>query len=689
MRLENIKLMANRLVNETSPYLLQHATNPVDWYAWGTEALSRAKTTDKPILLSIGYSACHWCHVMEKESFEDQNIAELMNEHFVNIKVDREERPDLDSIYMTAIQLMTGHGGWPMTVFLTPNCEPFYGGTYFPPTDRQGLIGFPRLLKSIAETYNERRDDVSKVTKHLMSRLETMSSTIRSDSTLTQDIITKAYENLVPNFDAQHGGFGQQPKFPQPMIYEFILRHFARTETSLDLEIIELTLDRMAEGGIYDQLGGGFHRYSTDQHWIVPHFEKMLYDNALLVSLYLHGYQITKNPAYRRIVEETLEYVTREMTDDCGGFYSSQDADSEGVEGKYFVWEKDEILDVLGNDDGEIINDYYGITRKGNFEGSNILRVEKDEFKVRKKFNLSKQDFDAILRRSKIKLLEYRSDRIPPSRDSKILTSWNALMLRAFANASSILERSEYREIAKLNARFLLDNLRRNGRLLRTYKNGQSKLGGYLEDYAFLIDGLLALHEVTFETEWLEESISLADQMVDLFWDDNSNQLYDTGKDQENLIIRPCELTDNAIPCGSSVAAEVLLRLSIITNNAEYKHKAITLLSAAQGMMSSFPASTGQWLNVLDAYLNGTKEIVLAGNPLANDTQKLLSALYENYIPSYVLVGIKEPKESILNLPITENREQINAVATAFVCENYVCQMPTTDATQFSIELQN
>lgn len=689
MRLANIKLMANRLVNETSPYLLQHATNPVDWYAWGTEALSRAKTTDKPILLSIGYSACHWCHVMEKESFEDPHIAELMNEHFVNIKVDREERPDLDSIYMTAIQLMTGHGGWPMTVFLTPNCEPFYGGTYFPPTDRQGLIGFPRLLKSIAETYNERRDDVSKVTKHLMSRLETMSSTIRSDNTLTQDIIIKAYENLVPNFDAQHGGFGQQPKFPQPMIYEFVLRHFVRTETSLDLEIIELTLDRMAEGGIYDQLGGGFHRYSTDQYWIVPHFEKMLYDNALLVSLYLHGYQVTKNPDYRRIVEETLDYVTREMTDDCGGFYSSQDADSEGVEGKYFVWKKDEILDVLGSDDGEIINDYYGITRKGNFEGSNILRVEQDEFKVRKKFNLSKQDFDAILRRSKIKLLEYRSDRIPPSRDSKILTSWNALMLRAFANASSILERSEYREIAKVNARFLLDNLRQNGRLLRTYKNGQSKLGGYLEDYAFLIDGLLALHEVTFEAEWLEESISLADQMVDLFWDDDSNQFYDTGKDQENLIIRPCELTDNAIPCGSSVAAEVLLRLSIITNNAEYKNKAIALLSAAQGMMSSFPASTGQWLNVLDAYLNGTKEIVLAGNPLANDTQKLLAALYENYIPSYVLVGIKEPKESMLNLPITENREQVNAVATAFVCENYVCQMPITDATQFSIELQH
>ncbi|MCH7787641.1 MAG: thioredoxin domain-containing protein, partial [Chloroflexi bacterium] len=591
--------MPNRLINETSPYLLQHANNPVDWYPWGQEALDRAKAEDKPILLSVGYSACHWCHVMERESFEDPQTAKMMNDNFVSIKVDREERPDIDSIYMTAVQALAGQGGWPMTVFLTPDGKPFYGGTYFPPEDRQGMPGFRTVLQAMASAYQDKRDEVIKATDQLVQHMRQVSQSARSLDPLTTDVMYQAYRSIAGQFDDINGGMGVQPKFPQPMTYEFLLRTYLRSQDAQAFEIVELTLDRMAFGGIYDQIGGGFHRYSTDALWLVPHFEKMLYDNALLVKLYLHAYQVTGKPLYRRIVEETLDYVVREMTDPSGGFYSAQDADSEGVEGKFFVWTPEQIIDVLGDEDAAPFMRYYGVTQNGNFEGSNILHVDADPAAVAREAGITEEALDDLLSRSKARLLEARGKRIHPQRDDKILTAWNGLMLRAFAEASGVLGRPDYAEAAIRNANFLLESLRPEGRLLRTYKagngqgTGQAKLNGYLEDYAFLIDGLIVLHEVTFDERWLREAISLGKDMVNLFWDEALGQFYDTGHDHEELIVRPRDTADNAIPSGSSMATDVLLRLAVITGESDYHQKAVTALRSVRELMSRYPTGAG------------------------------------------------------------------------------------------------
>ena len=671
--------MPNRLINETSPYLLQHANNPVDWFAWGPEALERAEAEDKPILLSVGYSACHWCHVMERESFENPQIADIMNENFISIKVDREERPDIDSIYMKAVQAMTGQGGWPMTVFLTPDGKPFFGGTYFPPEDRQGLAGFPRVLQALAQTYQEKRGDVVKATDQLMQRMRQMSASVPSTDPLTQDIMFQAHTGIAREFDDRYGGVGMQPKFPQPMTYEFLLCYYLRSENSQALEMVELTLDRMAEGGIYDQLGGGFHRYSTDTFWLVPHFEKMLYDNALLAKLYLHAYQVTEKPLYRRIVEETLDYVLREMTDPSGGFYSAQDADSEGMEGKFFIWRPEEIIKVLGKDDGEIFNRYYGVTLKGNFEGRSILHAADDAEKVAKKVGLTAAEIEALLQRSGAKLLKVRDSRVHPGRDDKILLSWNGLMLRAFAEAAAVLQRSDYAAVAEKNAAFLLDNLREDGRLLRTYKSGQAKLNAYLEDYAFLIDGLIALHEVTFEPRWLQEAVGLGNAMVDLFWDETSGQFYDTGRDHEELIIRPRDFSDNAIPSGSSMAADVLLRLAVIAGELEHRRLAVTALRSMRELMARFPTGAGHWLSALDFYLSTAKEVVIVGDRDESDTQDLLSEVYRHHLPNRVLVGLKDGDEPLASVPLLKNRIKIEGRPTAYVCQNYICQLPVTD----------
>ena len=671
--------MPNRLINETSPYLLQHANNPVDWFAWGPEALERAEAEDKPILLSVGYSACHWCHVMERESFENPQIADIMNEYFISIKVDREERPDIDSIYMKAVQAMTGQGGWPMTVFLTPDGKPFFGGTYFPPEDRQGLAGFPRVLQALAQTYQEKRGDVVKATDQLMQRMRQMSASVPSTDPLTQDIMFQAHTAIAREFDDRYGGVGMQPKFPQPMSYEFLLRYYLRSENSQALEMVELTLDRMAEGGIYDQLGGGFHRYSTDTFWLIPHFEKMLYDNALLAKLYLHAYQVTEKPLYRRIVEETLDYVLREMTDPSGGFYSAQDADSEGMEGKFFIWRPEEIIKFLGKDDGEIFNRYYGVTLKGNFEGRSILHVADDAKKVAKKVGLTAAEIDALLQRSRAKLLKVRDSRVHPGRDDKVLLSWNGLMLRAFAEAAAVLQRSDYAAVAEKNAAFLLDNLREDGRLLRTYKDGQAKLNAYLEDYAFLIDGLIALHEVTFEPRWLQEAVDLGNAMVDLFWDETSGQFYDTGRDHEELIIRPRDFSDNAIPSGSSMAADVLLRLAVIGGEPEHQRRAVTALRSMRELMTRFPTGAGHWLSALDFYLSTVKEVVIVGGHNEPDTQALLSEVYRHYLPNRVIVGLRDGDEPLASVPLLKNRIKIEGRPTAYVCQNYICQLPVTD----------
>ncbi len=670
--------MPNRLVHETSPYLLQHANNPVDWYPWGEEAFEEARSRDKPVLLSVGYSACHWCHVMERESFEHFEIARTMNDNFVCVKVDREERPDVDAIYMTAVQAMTGQGGWPMTVFLTPDGKPFYGGTYFPPRDRGPMPGFPRVLEAISRYYSEHRGEVDATSARLIEQIERYQFAGRGVEPLTPDLLQRAYSGIRAEFDHVNGGTGSQPKFPQPMVYEFLLRHHVRTGSPDALEMVELTLDKMARGGIYDQLGGGFHRYSTDAIWLVPHFEKMLYDNALLVKLYLHTYQVTRKPLYRKVIEQTLEYVMREMTGGEGGFYSAQDADSEGVEGKFFVWRPDEIKSVLGEDDGELVNLHFGVTQHGNFEGRSILFVDGERSAALEKSQLSEEEFDALLERCRGRLLEHRERRIKPERDDKVLTAWNGLMLRAFAEAASILEESEYASVARKNADFLLTRLLEDGRLKRSFKDGDARLNAYLEDYAFLIDGLLALHEATFESRWLEAAIELGRTMIDLFWDEDEGRMYDTSRDHEKLIVRPRDVSDNAVPSGGSMAVDVLLRLAIITGDRDMERVGATALRSVRELMLMAPLGAGQWLCALDMYLSEPREIAIVarrGEPAAD---ALAAEVFRHYIPNRVMVGAADPAEAVES-PLLESREAVDSAPTAYVCRNYVCQLPVTE----------
>ena len=676
--------MPNRLINETSPYLLQHANNPVDWYPWGEEALERARSEDKPILLSIGYSACHWCHVMERESFEDEIIAGMMNENFVSIKVDREERPDLDQVYMQAVQMLTGSGGWPMTVFLTPEGQPFYGGTYFPPTDRQGMPGFPRLLTSIAEAYKTNKGEVDRVTQQLTTQMTQSNQIPKGTSILTVDILHQAYSTLATNFDYQNGGFGNAPKFPQPMGPEFLLRYYHHGYNPRALELVEITLEKMAYGGIYDQIGGGFHRYSTDAYWLVPHFEKMLYDNALLARLYLHTHLITGKPLYRRIVEETLDYVLREMTDSSGGFYSAQDADSEGVEGKFFVWTPDEIRAVLGDADSEVFSSYYGVTPNGNFEGENILNIRQDPEAFAEAHDLTQEQLDEIISRSSKALLDVREQRIHPMRDDKVLASWNGLMLRSFAEAAAALGRADYLEAAVKNAGFLVGTMKSQGRLLRTYRDGQAKLLGYLEDYSFVVDGLLALYEATFDIRWLDEAVTLSDSMIELFWDEGIGGFYDTGSDHETLVVRPRDVFDNAQPCGGSVASGALLKLAVFTGNSDYNAKASVPLRSLHQAMSQSPGGTGHWLNALDFYVSPPKEIAVIGPRNDPATQALLDTVFSRFLPNKVVMGTETPRsageiEGTPDFPLLQDRIMVGGLPSAYVCENYTCQLPVTD----------
>ena len=682
--------MANRLIDETSPYLLQHAHNPVDWYAWGQEALEKAKEQDKPILLSIGYSACHWCHVMERESFENEATAMLMNQNFINIKVDREERPDLDSIYMQAVQALTGQGGWPMTVFLTPNGEPFYGGTYFPPDDRGGMPGFPRVLMSIAEAYKSQRVEVTKATTQLVAHLQQQSNLRSNTIALDPQILDEAFSQLQPSFDEQNGGFGGAPKFPQPMIYDFLLHYHYQKKDPKSLHMIELSLEKMAQGGIYDQVGGGFHRYSTDNHWLVPHFEKMLYDNALLSRLYLHAYQSTGSPFHKRIVEETLDYVLREMTDETGSFYSSQDADSEGEEGKFFVWTPQEIEELLGTNDGCLFNSYYNVTAQGNFEGKNILHVPIGIATVASELDVPLERLEEVIQRGKHILLDVRSRRIAPARDDKILTSWNGLMLRSFAEAAAVFQRQDYRQAAIANATSITNNLQENGRVLRTYKDGRAKLKGYLEDYSFLIDGLLSVYELTFDPHWLKEANRLSDDMVQLFWEDVEGTFYDTGQDHESLLIRPRELFDNATPCGTSVAVEVLLRIGLLMGNEEHLRKASQCLVSMGTISSQYPTGMGRWLAALDFHLSKPKEIAIVGIREDKATKALLDVIHNRYIPNKV-VALMEEDDPTGNqeLPLLRFRTRIREQSAAYICENYVCQLPVTDPKHLAHQLDS
>jgi uncharacterized protein len=659
-------MASNRLARETSPYLLQHAHNPVDWYPWGEEALARARAEDKPILLSVGYSACHWCHVMEHESFENPDIAAVMNRHFVNVKVDREERPDVDHIYMQAVQSLTGRGGWPMTVFLAPDGTPFYGGTYFPPTDRHGLPGFPRLLEGIAEAWRNRRGEVIEAGRRISEHLGQSERLRGSVQLLTDDVLFAAFQSLSGQFDDAQGGLGGAPKFPQPMIWDFVLRMWTRTGNPRARQMVTTTLTRMARGGMYDQLGGGFARYSVDEHWLVPHFEKMLYDNAQLASLYLAGWLAFADPEYRRITEETLDYILREMTDPAGGFYSAQDADSEGHEGKFFVWTEEEIRSLLPPPDAEAALRYWGVDRGPNFEGKNILFVAEEP---------APEQIAAARRQ----LFDARERRVHPGRDDKVLASWNGLACRAFAEAGRALGRADYVAAAVRNANFVLTAMRSGGRLQRTWKGGEAKLNGYLEDHAMVALALVAVYEATFERRWLDEARALADVMLALFWDDAIEGFYDTGKDHEALIVRPRNLYDNAVPCGSSVAIEALLRLALLLGEPRYEDNAVKALRPMADLMSRYGAGFGRFLGALDFHLGPVVEVALIAAPQGG-WSPLAEEVFGRYLPNRAVVGAVEgDRKTAAGIPLLEGRGTLDGRVTGYVCRNYACQLPTTE----------
>jgi uncharacterized protein YyaL (SSP411 family) len=683
-----VELMANRLADETSPYLLQHKDNPVDWYPWGEEALAKAREEDKPILLSVGYSACHWCHVMERESFEDEATARIMNEHFVNIKVDREERPDIDSIYMSAVQALTRGGGWPMTVFLTPDGAPFYGGTYFPPVPKGGLPAFQQVLLSLADAYTTRRDEVLRSAESVREYLQTTTGAVLPKTAVGTELLDRAAGSLMSELDRRFGGFGGAPKFPQAMNLEVLLRHHHRTGDRGALSGVEDTLRAMASGGIYDQLGGGFARYSVDQYWLVPHFEKMLYDNALLSRLYVEAYQATGDEFYKRIAEETLDYVVRDMTSPDGGFYSAEDADSEGEEGKFYVWTPEEIRGVLGEEDATLAERYWDVTARGNFEGKNILYVPRQPERVAAEFGLSPEELWERMKEIRSKLFAAREARVRPGRDEKILAAWNGLMLRSFALAARVLKREDYEEVARRNALFLLEKLKVDGRLRRSYKDGQARFNGYLEDYAMVADGLVELYEATFETRWLVEAASLADDILDLFWDEGGEIFYDTPADHEELVTRPRDAYDNAAPSGTSVATDVLLRLSLLLDRDDYRERAEAVLDSSSGGMERLPGAFGRLLAALDFHLSRPREVAIVGDPQAQDTQALVDTVYALYLPNKVVAGRAPADEEAARLvPLLADRPMRDGQPTAYVCEGYACKNPTTDPEELARQL--
>ncbi len=671
----------NRLIHETSPYLRQHAHNPVDWFPWGEEALNRAKQLDRPIFLSIGYSACHWCHVMEHESFENEEIAKILNDHFVSIKVDREERPDLDQIYMASVQMLTGSGGWPMSVFLTPDLQPFTGGTYFPPDDRYGRPGFKRLLLHLAEVWRTRRADVEEAASQITGHLRDFGRLEKEEGELDASLLRQAIGGLTRAFDPRYGGFGQAPKFPHSMDLRLLLRCWKRFNDPHALEMVRVTLDHMAKGGIYDHLGGGFARYSTDERWLVPHFEKMLYDNALLVPCYLEAFQATGEPFYREIAEETLDWALREMTSPDGPFYSTLDADSEGEEGKFYVWTAPEIEQVLGKDEADLFCEVYGVEPEGNWEhGKNILHRVKTFGQYARLQGLSEEDLRRRLDASRRKLFEVRSQRIWPGRDEKALTSWNGLMIGALAQAAFVLDRRDYADAAGRAADFILTRMRgSDGRLLRTWSAGsEPKLNAYLEDYSFLLDGLVSLYEATFAPRWIEAALDLTEVMIDQFWDADEGGFFYTGRDHETLIARGKDPHDNAVPSGNSMAVTALLRLVKLTGRMDVQEKAETTLRLYRGLLAAHPLAAGQMLLALDFHLGPVQEIAIAGDPAAEDTRRLLRFLAAAYQPHRVLAlrapDFEEQKLDEL-LPLLSGKISKGPV-TVYICQNFTCQEP-------------
>ena len=666
----------NRLIHETSPYLLQHAHNPVDWHSWGSEALEYARRENKPILLSIGYSACHWCHVMERESFEDERIAALMNEHFVCIKVDREERPDLDHIYMSAVQMLTGHGGWPLTVFLTPAGEPFWGGTYFPPVDRHGMAGFPRVLLGVSQAYRQKQDEVRNSVEQILAGLQHEEQHDASPADLPMDLPLTAARALTRHYDEQHGGIGGAPKFPNTMVFSLFLRAWQTTGDRKFLDMVVSTLRSMAAGGIYDQIGGGFHRYSVDANWLVPHFEKMLYDNALLVRLYLEGYQATGDCRLAQVVRETLEYVRREMTHPGGGFYAAQDADSEGVEGKFFVWTPDEVAAAVGSEHAEIVCRFYDVTPAGNFEHKNILNCPADLEQLAAILQRPAGEIATIVTGARARLLSARSQRVAPARDEKILTSWNALMIGAFAEAYKVLGEDAYREAADRAVRFIDTNLYREGRLLRTWTAGEAKLDGYLDDYAFLVNALLDLYEGTADLALVTRAAELATTILDRFEDREHGGFFFTGTGHEALVHRPKPVFDGSIPSGNSAAVQGLLRLFHYLGDERFLTAAERAIRSFGAGMVKNPFGFAHMIGVADFYLRKPREIVIVGRLDDPATTELRSRIHGTYVPSKTIV-VADPA-SAQRLPVADGKTQVDGRVTAYVCHGYTCSTPVT-----------
>jgi uncharacterized protein YyaL (SSP411 family) len=638
--------MPNRLASETSPYLLQHADNPVDWYAWGDEAFARARDEDKPVLVSIGYAACHWCHVMEHESFEDAAVASLMNERFVCIKVDREERPDVDAIYMDAVQAMTGRGGWPLNAFLTPEGVPFWAGTYFPPTPRQGMPSWPQVLQSLAQAWVDQRAEIEAAAQNIVPRLQGAAMLQAPEDELAPGALEAAVRALQRVFDEEHGGWGGAPKFPASSVIEFLL---ARGERAMPL----MTLRRMAAGGIYDQVGGGFARYSVDERWLVPHFEKMLYDNALLARAYLHAFLVSEEPLFRRVCEETLDWAIRELRQDEGGFASSLDADSEGVEGKFYVWTVAEIRDALGELADEAIR-HFGVTEHGNFEGSNILvRATSDP---------------PSLAEIKAKLLAVREQRVRPGLDDKRLTSWNALMISALADAGAALGRADYVAAAVACASFIEKELRADGALLRTFNRGRAKLPGFLEDHAYLLEAYLDLYEATFDPRWFTRAAELAETLLERFYDPERGGFFSTAADHTGLIARRKDLEDAPIPAGASSACFGLLRLARFTGEARYEEAAVSLIKLLHPVAPEHPLAFGHLLRAIDFLEAPVREVALAGE----DVSELARVVRGGYFPYVVLAGGDG------DVPLLRDRAPVDGAPAAYVCERFTCRLPVT-----------
>ncbi len=673
--------MSNRLITETSPYLLQHAENPVEWYPWGDEAFEKARAEDRPVFLSVGYSACHWCHVMEHESFEDEATAAVMNQHFVSIKVDREERPDVDAIYMDAVHAMTGRGGWPMSVFLTPDAVPFYAGTYFPDTPRHGMPSFTQVLTQIAGLWEEQRDEVTRAGANLMGALEQQGSLGATGSgPLDSQTLDDALTGLKRSFDSSHGGWGDAPKFPQPGLVEFLLRRHHATENAGLLAMATLTLDVMMQGGIHDQLGGGFHRYATDEIWLVPHFEKMLYDNAQLARLYLHAWQVTGAEPYRRVATQTLDYVAREMLDPSGGFYSAQDADSEGEEGRFFVWTPEQIRSSLegSSDDFEadarLFETAHGVVAGGNFEGDSILFVAHTIAELAESTGASELDLENRLDRIRAALMETREERVRPGLDDKVLSDWNGLMLAAFAEAGRVLDRDDYRDIAEKNAEFILTELRDpRGRLLHTWKGGKAKLNGYLADYAHCADGLLELYQTTFDERWFVAARELADSAL-VHFADSDGGFFDTSDDHESLILRPKGLQDGAVPSGGAALTGVLLRLAALTGEGRYADAAESALAAVQPLMGRAPQGFAQWLAALDCALAPSQEVAVVGD----EPRRLLDEIRARFRPNLVVAA--GPSGRASSVPLLAGRDDVDGRCAAYVCQHFSCEQPVTDA---------